>query len=164
VSTQTGNVTFGGFANIASTLQVAGLSTLTGNVTFSGFANIASTLQVGGTSAFNANVSVTGVTLLNGNVAITLLGNVGFPTVAKTANYTLTLNDDTILCNGTFTVTLLPAATANNHRFHIKNTNTGVITVQANGTEKIEGTNTYPMTAQYQTVAVHSDGTQWWVI
>jgi|SRR5579872_7287685 len=179
--TQTGNATFAGFIT-ASSLQITGLSTLTGNVTMAGFANVGTTLQVGGAlsvggnSALTGNVTISGfanvvtslqvggTTILNGGVGINLLGNVSYPQVAKTGTYTITVNDDAIWANGTFTVTLYTAVGNSGRRVTVKNTNTGVVTMKGNGTEKIDASNTLNLTQQYQAITVESDGTQWWVI
>lgn len=57
--------------------------------------------------------------------------------VLKTANYTATLADTIISCSGTFTVTLPTAVGCAGRQYVIKNTDTGVITVDANSTETI---------------------------
>lgn len=74
--TQTGNATFGGFANVTTTLQVGGLSTLTGNVTFGGFANVTTTLQVGGNAILSGWANVAGAINVAGNTTAT--GNATF--------------------------------------------------------------------------------------
>lgn len=83
-----GNTTISGWANLLSTMQVAGnaaisgtlavtgVSTHTGNATFSGFANVGATLQVGSTSQLNGNVtvgdrlSVASVATVSGNLTV----------------------------------------------------------------------------------------------
>jgi hypothetical protein len=175
-----GNTTITGWANVTSTLQVAGVATFAanvatgnlavsgtgalGNTTITGFANVSTTLAVGGNTTITGNATIAGITTLNGNVAILLLANCAYPQAAKTTAYTVTLNDSTVFANGTFTVTLPAAATATGRLFHVKNISTGVITVKGNSTEKIDSNNTFPLTAQNQTVSVQSDGTQFWVI
>jgi carbonic anhydrase/acetyltransferase-like protein (isoleucine patch superfamily) len=176
-----GNTTITGWANVTSTLQVGGAATLganvavggnlavtgianTGNTTITGFANVSTTLQVGGNATVGGNTTVSGIAFLNGNVAITMLANAAYPQVAKTTAYTVTLNDYTVFANGTFNVTLPAAATATGRVFHVKNINTGVITVKGNASELIDATNTFPLTTQNQSVTVQSDGTRFWVI
>ena len=94
-----GNTTITGFANITSTLQVAGLSTLTGNATLSGFANIAQTLNVAGVSNFTGNatfggfVNAAGKLVVAGNAAITgNLTQTGNATFSGFVNVATTLN------------------------------------------------------------------------
>ena len=92
--------------------------------------------------------------------------------VSKTTTYTVTINDYTILCNGTFTVTLPttttfiagvdPAGVKIGQVFVIKNTGTGTITVSS--TANIDGSTTFTLGTQYQSVSVQWDGTQYWVI
>jgi hypothetical protein len=92
--------------------------------------------------------------------------------VSKTTTYTATVNDYTILCNGTFTVTLPTATTFLSGAdpqgvkigqiFIIKNTGTGTITLSS--TANIDGATTLAISAQYQSVSVQWDGTQYWII
>lgn len=73
-----GNVDINGWANLHSTLQVAGLTTLTGNASLAGFANVAGSLQVSGNTTLSANVSVTANGNFTGaNTAITTLNVMG---------------------------------------------------------------------------------------
>lgn len=61
-------------------------------------------------------------------------------TSTKTGDYTLTSSDESIVCNSSsaFTVTL-PAASGSGQTYSIKNINTGVITVEGDGVETIDG-------------------------
>ena len=80
---------------------------------------------------------------------------------SKSANYTATANDGLILCTGTFTVTLPAAATVGaNFALVIKNASTGVITVDGNASETIDGSTTITVPA-YDAVTVISDGSNW---
>lgn len=49
----------------------------------------------------------------------------------KTTTYTLTADDEVILCNGTFTVTLPTAVGITGKKYTIKNVGTGVVTIDA---------------------------------
>lgn len=92
--------------------------------------------------------------------------------VNKTTTYTATVNDYTILCNGTFTVTLPTATTFLSGAdpqgvkigqvFTIKNIGTGTITVSS--AANIDGSTTFTIGAQYQSISVQWDGTQYWII
>ena len=65
---------------------------------------------------------------------------------------------------GTFTVTLYAAAN-NIGRIHvIKNSGTGTITVDPFGSETIDGATTYTLSAQWSTVQIICDGTNWKII
>ena len=77
-----------------------------------------------------------------------------------TGTTTATVDDDAILCDGTFTVNLYPVADFVSPVV-IKNIGSGTITVDADGSELIDGATTATITAgvarQYW-----SDGTQWY--
>ncbi len=88
--------------------------------------------------------------------------------VTKTANYTITLSDYAVLGNatgGVFSVSLPVVATATGRIFVIKkiDSSANVVTVQANGAEIIDNSNTFSLTDQFDSITVQSDGTQWWI-
>jgi len=60
--------------------------------------------------------------------------------VVKTSAYTVEENDDLVICNSTtpFTVTLL-AATGSGRIVNIKNINTGLVTLEGDGSDTIDG-------------------------
>ncbi len=77
-NTVLGNVDINGWANLHSTLQVAGLSTLSGNASLGGFANVAGSLQVAGNTALAGNTAVSAnANFTGGNTAITTLNVMG---------------------------------------------------------------------------------------
>ncbi len=63
-----------------------------------------------------------------------------------TQAYTVLDTDDVVRCNGTFTVTL-PAATGSGALYIIKNIDTGIITLDGNGTDTIDGSLTQTITS-----------------
>ena len=83
--------------------------------------------------------------------------------VLKTANYTATLDDTVISCSGTFTVTLPTAVGCAGREYIIKNTGTGVITVEGDGTETIDGELNQSLN-QWDAMAIVSNGTGWSII
>ena len=85
----------------------------------------------------------------------------GKSVVSKTGTYTITASDDIIDCNGTFTVTLPTAVGISGTSYTITNTGTGTITVDGDGTETIIGELTQPLTAQWDSMTVYSNGTSW---
>lgn len=97
----------------------------------------------------------------------------GVPTVlAKTANYTVATSDGctstgvTIeATSGTFTVTLYVTASNAGRKVIVKNSGTGVVTIDADGTETIDGALTLTL-AQYDafTIQVNAAGTAWMII
>lgn len=98
---------------------------------------------------------------------ITTLGQL-VSTVAKSANYAVVANDrdKVFLVNstgGSVTLTLLSAASAGNG-FTVafkKMVSANTVTIQANGAETIDGSNTLAMTTQYTYKSIVCDGTQW---
>ncbi|HSZ58685.1 MAG TPA: glycosyl hydrolase family 28-related protein [Tepidisphaeraceae bacterium] len=90
------------------------------------------------------------------------------PVASKTANYTASAADETILANAStaaFTVTL-PAASGNTGReYAVKKTDSSAnhVTVATAG-GNIDGAATYSLNAQYNVVEVVSDGSNWQII
>ena len=86
------------------------------------------------------------------------------PYVAKTATYTILTSDYTIDCTAnTFTVTLPTAVGITGQIFNIKNSGTGVITVDGNGSQTIDGNLTEQIPAG-ESRKVQSTGTSWIII
>lgn len=83
---------------------------------------------------------------------------------SKTAAYTMVPTDGVVLANGTFAVTLPPAASAIvGHRYAVKNTGTGTVTITPqSGT--IDGASNFPLTVQYSSLDVVTDGTNWFTV
>lgn len=91
--------------------------------------------------------------------------------VTVTVDTTLDADADggTVLVDATAanrTITLPAAAGAALRRYTIKKIDASVnaVTVDADGTELIDGAATFPLTVQYQSVTVHCDGAAWWVL
>ncbi len=81
-----------------------------------------------------------------------------------TATATLTANNELVLCDGTFTVTLPPAGSSEGKVYYIKNTGSGTITIDAREDETIDGETSQSLDAQYEFITTVSDGTEWWII
>lgn len=92
------------------------------------------------------------------------------PSVAsKTAAYTATALDHTILCDASgaaFTVTLPPAAQNKGKVLVVKKTDASVnaVTIAPNGSDTIEGAATVALSARWSSRTVQSDGTATWII
>lgn len=90
--------------------------------------------------------------------------------VSKSANYTVTVDDCIILCStsgAAFTLTLPPAADRKGQVLFIKKVDAGTnkLTIDGNGSETIDGGATYfAIDAQYDTVVIISDGSNWYII
>lgn len=87
----------------------------------------------------------------------------------KTTAYTLTTADEVVTGDATsaaFTFSL-PTAVGNTGKvFHIKRLNAGanVITIDGFGSENIDGSPTYQLTAQWESVTIVSNSTYWFVL
>ena len=89
--------------------------------------------------------------------------------ISKTAAYTATARDQTILCNassGAFTVTLPAAQGISGRIYRIKKTDSGgnAVTVDGNSSETIDGATTNVLSSQYDVVELQCDGSNWHVI
>jgi len=84
--------------------------------------------------------------------------------VEKTANYTLTSSDYTVNCTAnSFTVTLPTAVGIAGRAFEITNTGNGIITLDANASETIQGDLTQSI-YQDECFVVRSTGLNWIVV
>lgn len=96
---------------------------------------------------------------VNGGIALNL--------VSKTEAYTATTADHTIICgsgNESFTVTLPAATGVTGIIYNIKNIGTGTITIDADGTETIDGELTAILSAKYDCITIQCDGSNWHII
>jgi hypothetical protein len=91
------------------------------------------------------------------------------PTIStKTAAYTVTLTDTTLLGDataGAFTFTLPTAASASGKRYSFKkiDASVNVVSIKGNGTELIDGVNTQVLPTQYTRLTIQSNGTAWYI-
>lgn len=65
---------------------------------------------------------------------------------------------------GAATLTLMPAANAVGAIVYLKQTGTGTLTVDADGSENIDGSANWVSGAQYDGIAIYSDGSNWWIL
>lgn len=87
----------------------------------------------------------------------------------KNANYTAMLSDNVLLgdaTGGAIIFTLPTAASAVGNVFFFKKLDSSgnVVTVKGNGSELIDGANTFLINTQYAGITVVSNGTQWYII
>jgi len=89
--------------------------------------------------------------------------------VTKTANYTVTATDETILvnCNGANRTITLPSAVAvgAGKRVAIKKIDASAftVTVDADASQEIDGELTQVLTAEGDCMEIESDGSSWWI-
>ena len=87
------------------------------------------------------------------------------PFTNQTGAYTVDNTDCVVNCTAnTFTVTLPTAVGIEGQYFVVKNSGTGVITIDGNGSETIDGATTKILAVQYESMTVISDGANWKVI
>ncbi len=80
------------------------------------------------------------------------------------ATYTILSTDRTVICNSnTFTVTLPTAVGVEGKRYTVTNIGSGIITLDGNGSETIQGDLTQFIYTD-ETLDVVSNGTNWFVI
>lgn len=119
------------------------------------------TMALGGVGANALSVAI-GRTTANSRLDVN--GSLALPYVAKTANYTLGLQDYTVDCTAnSFTITLPTAVGITGRIYNIKNTGTGTITVDADGTETIDGDLTESV-YQYENLQIQSTGAGWIIL
>lgn len=87
----------------------------------------------------------------------------------KTAAYTALATDCTLLCDATtaaFIVTLPAAASSSGMVLTVKKIDVSVnaVTIDANASELIDGSNTKVLSTQFASVTIHCNGTAWYVI
>ncbi len=92
-----------------------------------------------------------------------------FATSAKTADYTLTSGDTVVMANatsGNVIITLPVASTVSGYRFYVKRTDASAntVTIARSGSDTIDGATSQTLDAQYTSVTVVSDGSNWFII
>ncbi len=87
------------------------------------------------------------------------------PFTNKTSNYTVDNTDCVVNCtSGTFTVTLPTAVVVAGQYYIIKNSGTGVITIDGDGSETIDGAANKTLSVQYESMTVVSNGVNWIIV
>lgn len=104
----------------------------------------------------------------DGIVAMTsdISGGAGGAYILKTANYTLTDTEaeGIVDCTGTHTQTLPTAVGRSGKKFTIKNSGTGIITVNTTSSQTIDGATSVRINTRYNTRTFQSDGANWVVV
>lgn len=96
----------------------------------------------------------------NGNASWTSSSVISNQYIYVTSSYSILNTDYYIDANGTFDVTLPTAVGLSGRTFIIKNTGTGIITVQTTGSETIDNLPSYNL-GFYDTVDIESNGSDW---
>jgi len=100
------------------------------------------------------------------NSKIQIVGSLSLSYIAKTANYTLTVSDYTVDCTtNTFTITLPTAVGVSGRIYNIKNTGTGVITVNTTSSQTIDQYASGAINlVQWENLQVQSNNANWIII
>jgi hypothetical protein len=151
------------------TISTSGLGTMAtqnaNNVTISGgtIENVALTLDSLNSTPIGASSPSTGVftTMSTSGVYATI--------VTKTANYTLTTTDFTVLANAStaaFTLTLPTAVNASGQIYTIKkiDSSANAVTISTTLSQTIDGLASYALSYQYQGLQVQSTNSNWVII
>ena len=110
-------------------------------------------------TAFVANAIAS---ILTGGATLASLGAIYNSSSAKSSAYTIVNGDKgkILVCSGTFTLSITAAATlGDGFAFGIVNNGAGVITIDPNSSETVNGSTTYPVNPT-ETVLVFCDGTK----
>jgi len=166
-----------GTTSPSSRLDVSGTATAT-NLSVTTNATVGGTLNVNGTTTLGTTntgaISASSVNAPSGsgtfgnlysNGIVQMLGvNVKYRNISAT--YTATTSDDYFIniTTGTFTLNLPTAATPYGQVYVIKNSGTGTITVDPNGTQTIDGATTFTMNVQNGSITIIGDGTNWKIV
>jgi len=103
------------------------------------------------------------------NSTLQVGGSISLGVVTKSANYTASVSDHTILCNntsGSITISLPPAAGASGRVYVIKKIS-GIlnnVVIDGNLSETIDGATTATLSIQYNSVMIQSDGSNWFIL
>ena len=84
------------------------------------------------------------------------------PLATTSSGITLDATRDTSV--GGFTVTLPDASTCSRRIYVVKNVGGNAVTIQANGAQTIDGSNTRSLAAQWDRVMIQSDGASAWFV
>jgi len=102
------------------------------------------------------------------NSVLQVGGSLSVPITTKTATYTVTSSDYTILCNNASNINInLPSASGISGRLYVikKVSATGTnVTVNSNGGQQIDGVATKILSNQYDVVQIQSDGSNWIIL
>ena len=104
----------------------------------------------------------------DGNLFGTVVGEYLAPFTTKTANYTITTADHTILIDASISVVTLLMPTAigvAGREYDIKkiDSSRNVVSIVAYGDEEIDGDGSINLTNQYEAITLKSDGANWWI-
>ncbi len=111
----------------------------------------------------DASADSVGVKTATPNSRLQINGSLSLPIVSKSADYTATIDDYTIVFTASATLNL-PTAVGIAGRVYVVKSGSGVtVTIDPNGTETIDGNLTHSSTS-LKAHQIQSDGANWWII
>jgi len=124
------------------------------------------TISLGGTATSIGNLTLSNVTITGGSISNVAIGAA---ITTKTALYTATAADETILANvstGAFAITLPTAVGATGKTYCIKkiDSSANAVTVNTTSAQTIDGATSRLLTNQYDAIQVQGDGSNWFII
>ena len=120
--------------------------------------------NAGTATALQTSRTINGISF-DGTSNITIPASTTYSYVAKTSTYTLTASDYLVDCtSGTFTLNLPTAVGISGKVYVIKNSGNGVITLDGNASETIDGALTFTLSQQFSSITIMSNGTNWIII
>jgi hypothetical protein len=94
---------------------------------------------------------------------VTVKKYVDLTVISAPSNYTMPETVQVVLASNTITVTLPPASTIKK-QITIKNIGTGIVTIDGYASETIDGSLTYDLTHQWDSISLVSNGTGWFIV
>ena len=89
-------------------------------------------------------------------------GSIVLPITSQSATYSIRTSDYVVnFTSGTVTATLPTSVGATGKIYIIKNSGTGVVTINTTSSQTIDGSTTYSLSSQYKYVQVMSNGSNW---
>jgi hypothetical protein len=127
-----------------------------------GFKNILGTSIMNIVTEYGGTLqNCVGIWTIDPNSRLQVNGSFAKALVSKTANYTATIDDATILCTAnSFTVTLPTAVGVTGRIYDVKNIGTGSITIATTSSQKIDALSTITL-SQWENATLQSTGTNW---
>ena len=160
-----------GSMNVSARATATNLSVTT-NATVGGTLNVTGSTTLGAVTTGAINASSVDADTGNGSFGnvysggiVQMLGvNVKYRNISAT--YTATTSDDYFIniTSGTFTLNLPTAATPYGQVYVIKNSGTGTVTVDPNGSQTIDGATTFTMNVQNGSITIIGDGSNWKIV
>lgn len=118
-------------------------------------------ISLTGEQNLSGNLFVSGTTILN---QVLLSGSLTLPYKFVAENYTASLQDYTLNTTGTHIAYLPTAVGYKGLTYVFKNSGDGVFSIQASGSETIDGTNKADIVKKYTSLTIQSTGVEWIII